>query len=201
MKIPFTIILLLTLNFCFSQTSVDWSFDYQLDLSDFDSNETEINNELTTYSISSGAQIDFSFEMSTYQFMFTKNFNKKVKTVFNKKSAVIVAPDSLTAIRLVRVGQYGFDLTELYSRKFRKEIYEKKGAFSGVSFFKPIFNDLQDKMNAENARVMKTSNLGENQILLKQEHDKILQEIDKLSDFCFDCKPLKKRKRKKKKKD
>ena len=196
MKLPFTILLFLTLEIGFSQSIINWSSEYELELADFKSPETEINNKLTNYSITSGTQIEFSFHMSTFAFMFTKNFNSKVKTIFNRNSAVIIAPDSIIAKQLLRVSQYSFDLTELYARKFRKELYTKKGAFSGVDFFKPIFNDLQEKMNAENARVLKRTNFGKNENLLAEEHKALLFQIKELSDFCFDCKPPKKKKRK-----
>ncbi|CAL2088813.1 hypothetical protein [Tenacibaculum sp. 190524A02b] len=201
MKITFTIITLFVLNLCYSQTIINWSPDYQLSLNDFNSPQTEINDRLNTYSISSGAQIDFSFQMSSYAFMFTKNFNKKVKTILNKNAAVIVAPDSIIANRLVKLGQYEFDAMELYARRFRKELYEKKKAFSGASFFQPIYNELQNQMNAENARVIKATEAGKDEELLKQEHKKVLKEINELSDFCYSCKPTKKRKKKRKKKE
>lgn len=198
MKQTLTLIFVLTFSLGFSQNIVEWTPEYKLKLSDFQSPQTEINSQLTTYSIFSGASMDFSFQMSTYEFMFTKNFNSKVKTVFNKNASVIIAPDSIIANQLVNFGQYSLDLTELYTRKFRKRIYEQKGAFSDVSFFQPIFNELQEEMNAESARVMKATDLGIEDELLQQEHQKILSEIEMLSDFCKECKPPKKKKRKKK---
>ncbi|MEM6829709.1 MAG: hypothetical protein AAF551_04275, partial [Bacteroidota bacterium] len=83
-----------------SQSIVEWSPDYKIKLADFQSPQTEINNKLTSYSIFSGANMDFSFRMTTGQFMFTKNFNEKVSTTFNKDAAVITAPDTLIAQKL-----------------------------------------------------------------------------------------------------
>ncbi|MEM9338959.1 MAG: hypothetical protein AAGA66_09540 [Bacteroidota bacterium] len=140
--------------------------------------------------------MDFSFRMTTGQFMFTKNFNEKVSTTFNKDAAVITAPDTLTAQKLVDFGQYSFDLTELYARKFRKEMHEQKGAFSDVSFFQPIYQKLQQEMNAEAARVLKSTDLGRKTQLLKEEHQRVHSQIAVLSDFCKACKPLKKKKKK-----
>lgn len=140
--------------------------------------------------------MDFSFQMSSYEFMFTKNFNSKVKTSFNKKAAIITAPDSIAAYQLVNFGQYNFDLSEFYARKFRQKMYEQKGVFSEGSFFKPIFDQLQEEMNAESARVLKATNLGKEE-LLAQEHQQVLIRIRELSDFCFECKPPKKKKKKK----
>ncbi|MEQ8546591.1 MAG: hypothetical protein RIC03_01720 [Cyclobacteriaceae bacterium] len=195
MKPVLFLFLVLTFSTGFSQTIENWTIDFQLELSDFQSPQTEINENLTSYSIYSGSNMDFSFQMSTYEFMFTKNFNTKVKTTFNRNAAVITAPDSTTALQLVNFGQYSFDLTELYTRKFRQRMYEEKGAFSDVNFFKPIFENLQEEMNAESARVLKVTDLGREAELLNTEHQKVLIEIGELSNFCYYCKPPKKKKK------
>ena len=191
-----SIFLILISNMCFSQKVIDWSPGYRLNLSDFQSTSSEINNELTSYYIHPGTNMDFSFQMSSYEFMFTKNFNSKVRTTFNKAAASIIAPDSSLAFQLLKFGQYSFDLTELYSRKFRKELYLQKGTFSNAGFFKPIFEKLQIEMNETNARVLKESELGKNRKILEKEHQLVLAEIESLSDFCKDCKPPKKKKKK-----
>ena len=178
------------------QSVFEWTPEYELQLADFQSPQTEINPELTSCSIFLGANMDFSFQMSNYEFMFTKNFNSKVSTTFNKNAAAITAPDLATAEQLVKFGQYSFDLTELYSRKFRKEMYELKGAFSNASFFQPIFKRLQEEMNAESARVLKATDLGRNESLLKQEHKQVILAIEALADFCKECKPPKRKKKK-----
>jgi hypothetical protein len=183
-------------SFSFGQSTIDWAPNLKLKLTDFDSPETEINSDLKSYSIYSGANMDFSFHMSTYEFMFTKNFNSKIKCSFNKKAAIIIAHDSLTARQLVEIGQYEFDLCELYTRRFRKELNEKKEAFSNFNFYEPIFKKLQEEMNAQNARIIKKTDLGLKKDLLKAEHMKVLDQINSLSDYCFSCKPPKKKKRK-----
>lgn len=128
--------------------------------------------------------------------MFTKNFNSKVKATFNRNAAAITAIDTLTALQLVKYGQFYFDLTELYTRKFRKEMYEQKGAFSDISFFQPIFNRLQEELQTENARVSKATALGSEEELLKSEHQMVLQQIEQLSAFCMECEPPRRKKRK-----
>lgn len=177
--------------FLFGQEPLEWNPDYELQLSDYQSPESEISPELTSYSIYSGAKIDFSFNMNSVSFMFTKNFNSKVKSTFQRNLAVLVAPDTLTANQLVQFGRFDFDLMELYSRKIRKKIYEEKGAFTDVKFFQPIFNELQEEMNTVSAQVFKATDFGKNSDLLRKEHDKVRQQISVLSDFCMDCKPKK----------
>jgi hypothetical protein len=199
MKYIFTITILIACLAGFNQQIIEWTPEYNLSLTDFQSPQTEINQELTSYTIISGANVNFSFHMSSYEFILTKNFNSKVKSTFNRSAAVIVAPDTITAMQLVSVGQFNFDLSELYARKFRKQLYEQKGAFSNVSFFQPIFDNLQVEMKSETARVLKATDLGKDEKLLNGENEKVLQEIETLSDFCFDCKPVKKKGKKRKK--
>lgn len=189
--IPF---FLLVLTSALGQPVIEWTPDYTLQLEDFQSPQTEVNRQLSSYSVISGANMDFSFHMTTAQFMFTRNFNSQVVTVFHKNAAVITAPDTLRALELVRFGQYSFDLTELYSRKFRKELYDQKGAFSEVNFFEPIHQQLLEEMNAEAARVLKVTDFGSNSALLESEHHLVLLQIKELADFCKDCKPPKKSK-------
>ncbi|WP_437371935.1 hypothetical protein [Maribacter litoralis] len=178
----------------FAQEPLVWNPDYELQLSDYQSAESEINPELTSYSIYSGSKIDFSFNMNSVSFMFTKNFNDKVKAIFQKNLAVLVAPDSLTANQLLQFGRYDFDLVELYARKIRKKIYEEKGTFSDSKLFQPIFNELQEEMNTVSAQVFKATDFGKDTELLLKEHNKVIDEINALSDFCMTCKPRKNRK-------
>ncbi|WP_419212435.1 hypothetical protein ACNR9Q_17105 [Maribacter sp. X9] len=175
----------------YSQEPLEWNPDYELQLSDYRSPQTEISAELTSYSIYSGSKIDFSFNMSSVAYMLTKNFNNKVKAIFQQNLAVIIAPDTLTANQLVRFGRYDFDLMELYCRKIRKKIYEEKGTFTDAKFFQPIFNELQQEMNTVSAQVFKATDFGKDSVLLQKEHDKVLEQIKVLTDFCKNCKPRK----------
>lgn len=195
MKIFITLpLIFLSVTSAFSQSIIEWSPNYQLQLSDFKSPQTELNKQRSTYSIYLGANMDFSFSMSNAEFMFTKNFNTKAKTVFNRNASIIIAPDSSTMLQLLNFGRYSFDLTELYTRKFRQQMYEQKGVFSDVTFFNPLYTRLQEELQAENARVLKITNIGEEKELLEMEHQNVRVQIEELSDFCFSCKPPKKKK-------
>ncbi len=92
-----------------AQQIIEWTSITQLKLKNFQSPQTEINPKLNSYTIYSGTNMNFNFNMSNGEFMFTKNFNSKVKTTFNKSAAVIVAPDSVMAEQLVAYAQFSFD--------------------------------------------------------------------------------------------
>ena len=191
---PIFIIMIFSLSAPISaQDEIAWSQDYELELSDFQSPQSEINSELTSYSLFSGASVYFSFNMSSYEFMFAKHFNDKVRCIFNPKIAILYAPDSAKANELLEVARFTFDLNELYARKFRKRLYEEKGAFSDASFFHPLYDEILEEMNMVISEIAKQTDLGKDDQLLEQEHVKVLDEIEGLSDFCLDCKPPKKK--------
>ncbi len=192
MKIIF---LALCLNFClinYSQNDINWSKEYKLQQSDFQSSSTQIGNtNMSNLSISSG--FDFAIAISNIEFIFTKNFNSKVNNSFKPAGASIVAPDQKTAELLIGFAQFQFNLSELYARKLRKELNEQKKAFSNISFFKPIYDELQNEYSVKITNASKESNMGTNIEKLQIIQNKVLADIDELSAYCKDCKIIKKK--------
>ncbi len=80
----------------FGQNEIPWREDVLLQLSDFQSPATQIGG-VNTYSLQTVPGFDFSFYMSNFEFMFTKNFNDKVNNSFRRDAAALVAPDANTA--------------------------------------------------------------------------------------------------------
>jgi hypothetical protein len=56
------------------------------------------------------------------------------KLLFQRDAGSLIAPDTITANKLLDFASYEFDLSELYARKLRKEIYEQKGTFLMLAF-------------------------------------------------------------------
>lgn len=192
MKHIIPILLMLTTSFLFAQNDIDWDGKYQLKLTDFKSPATQIGN-VSIYSLNVPSGIDFSFSMSNVQFLFTKNFNSKVNNTFKPKAASLVAPDEVIADDLVNFANYQFDLSELYARKFREKIFKEKDTFSNVTFFKPIYEEIQNEYSGRLTIAGKETDLGRNKNKLKALHDQVLKEIDELNDFCKACKTPKKK--------
>jgi hypothetical protein len=193
MKKVLPVFLLLSTILCNGQNVIDWDPNYKLQLSDFQASITEIG-DVDIYSLHSSARMDFSFSMSNYEFMFTKNFNSKVNCTFTRNAASLIAPDEEIAGSLLKFAQYEFDLSELYARKFRKKLFEGKGAFSSAGFFQPIYNDLQNEFVERHARAAVETDIGRKAEQLTQLHFEVVREIDELSDFCKACKPPKRKK-------
>lgn len=192
---PRTLVVLLSLLFttaCFGQEEIEWQPGYVLTLKDFWSPATRFDGNMI--SVHPGCRIEFSYQMSNYEFMFRKNFNDKVDCKFLKTAATIIAPDSNLALDLLRLAQYGFDLTELYARKFRKRLFEEKGAFSGAQFFQPVFNEVEKEHAVQFNNAVEATQFGKDAAKLKELHASVLREIEVLSDFCKECKPKKSKK-------
>ena len=177
----------------FTQNIIDWDGIYQLQLSDFRAKTSQIG-DVNMFSLHSSAQMNFAYNMSSYEFMFTKNFNSKVSCTFTRDAASIIAPDDETAQHLLKFAQYEFDLAELYARRFRKKLFDEKGAFSNASFFKPLYDAIHKEFVERYDNAAKETEIGKNQSELDRLHTEVLREIQELSEFCKQCKPTKRKK-------
>lgn len=176
-----------------SQTNIEWSSNIKLKLADFKSAATEINKSVNQIQITVGSLIEFNYNMSRAEFMFTKNFNSKVKTIFKSNAASIVAPDSLYANELVEFSNYHFNLTELFARKFRKELFESKGVFSDGDFYKKAYDKAIEELSIKFSIDTKATNFGHDKKKLDLLNKEVLTELELLADYCQTCKPKKKK--------
>jgi len=188
-SIVFLILVILSAQ---GQNTIEWNGTYQLQLSDFQSPASKIG-DVNIYSMQTGSSFDFSFYMNSIEFMATKNFNSKVNCSFTRNAAVLVAPDTLTALDLLEFARYDFDLSELSARKFRKKLFEEKKGFSNVNFFQPIYDEIQKEYVEKRTFAAQLTDLGKNREILSELHDEVLKEIEMLADFCKMCNPKKKK--------
>jgi hypothetical protein len=176
-----------------AQNTIPWDGQYELQIADFQSPVSQIG-DVNMYSFSAASTFDFAFQMSSSEFMFTKNFNSKVDCSFKRELSVLVAPDTTMANNMVAFSRYEFDLCELYARKVRKKLFEEKGAFSDPSFFRPIFEATQKEYAARRTIAARDTEIGANSAKLNELRAEVLSEIEELADFCKACKPSKKKK-------
>ncbi|HET8573366.1 MAG TPA: hypothetical protein VFL76_05795 [Edaphocola sp.] len=174
-----------------AQNKIEWQPGYTLRLSDFQSPSTRIGQS-DFMSITTTGNFNFGYQMSNGAFMFTKNFNGMVHCTFLRDAATLIAPDTATANRLLDFARYQFDLAELYARKLRRELYEKKNAFSETNFYQPIFDSVQAAYQKRFTMAQSETHLGTNTQKLQQLHQQVLQEISAMADYCSSCKPKRK---------
>jgi hypothetical protein len=175
------------------ENSIEWEPGYTFKIEDFQGSKTAIHEDTENVFVQSGVLLDFAFQMSNVEFMFTKNFNSKVGCRFQKEAAVIMAPDSIAAQRLISLVAFDFDLSELYARKIRKELYENKKTFSDATFFQPYFDKMIAERNKVSSRVYTETDFGNKEAVLEKEHEMVKKELMELSGFCKACKPPKNR--------
>lgn len=189
MKIRLVLLLLCLNQFAFSQNNIEWKEDVTLNLNDFQSTVSKVDSELKTFTCRAALNVDFFYQMSFFQFMFTKEFNSKITATFQKTASYIQAPDSAVASYLLDYSNFAFDLTELYARRFRKELFEKKKFFSRTDFYQPIYKKLVSELNERMAEVSAKSELGKIKSTLIEERKKVQEELLLLQDFCKSCDP------------
>lgn len=176
----------------FAQNIIEWQQGTQLTLNDFQAPLKQKTDNIS-FALRPAISIDFSFYMSNYEFMLTKNFNSKVKTTFSREASYIFASDSLAINKLLKYSQAQFDLAELHTRKFRKKMYENKNVLSNPNFYQDLYRETEKEFTLEQAELMQASNDGFETDVLEGHHSKILKKIEELADFCKDCKPKKKK--------
>jgi hypothetical protein len=66
---------ILAANAVSAQNQIEWDGNYQLQLSDFQSKGKQVGG--TVISMQTASSLQFGFQMSNVEFMFTKNFNSK----------------------------------------------------------------------------------------------------------------------------
>lgn len=195
MKLRLFLLLLCSSTLALAQENrVDWRPGYPIGMVDFQGANTSVGTGTEKLLLQSGVGLDFGFQMSNFEFMATRNFNSKVSCYLQRDAAILTAPDSVQAARLLRLAAFDFDLSELYARKIRKELFENKKTFSKSSFFQPYFDTMIAERNKVSARMYRDSDFGAVEEVLGKEHAAVTKEIEALAEFCKDCKPSKKRK-------
>jgi hypothetical protein len=73
-------------------------------------------------------------------------------------------------------------------------MFEKKGAFSDVSFYRPLYDEVQKEYAERHTMAARETDIGRDAEKLQLLHKEVLAEITLLYEFCKTCKPEKKKK-------
>ncbi|QNF34048.1 hypothetical protein HUW51_15445 [Adhaeribacter swui] len=185
----FTFLLLFVSFSTFAQVKMEWKKDVVLSKSDFKGQAPQ-NSIAGVQRHYLAANLDFSYAMSNYEFMLTKNFNKFVTASYNPATSWIEEGNKTDLI--LKMAQLDFDLLELYARKYRQRLYETKNALSANNFFQQAHDELNAEMIKRQADIQALVTDSESN--LEEQHDLIKKEVEVLADFCKECKPAKKKK-------
>jgi len=165
----------------FSQDNPDfllWSSSHKLAIDDFGIKKNDSNSGL------SFAQFSMEYSVSGFDFM-TKNFNKKVKNTIIKSASWI---DTTQNVELsLRYQQTLFDIAEIYTRRFRKELREnRKQIANGLTIVQEINSRISSDFAKRRLQFDSETNSGTNiekQLIWEQQ---IKQELLELSDYEYD---------------
>jgi hypothetical protein len=165
----------------YSQDNPDillWSSTHRLTIDDFG-----IKKE-NSYSGLSFAQFSMGYSVNGFDFL-TRNFNKKVKNTMLKSASWI--DTTYNVVSSLRYQQTLFDLMEIYTRKFRKELREnRKQIASGLTIVHEIDARISTDFAKRRLDYDTETNSGTNtdkQLIWEQQ---IRQELLELSDYEYD---------------
>lgn len=173
-----------------AQNMLDWSEDYQLKVEDFQA-EAPNNNQLQ----SASGSFSTSYEFGGLNLITTRNLNKNVVSQFQRDASYIDKADEPTTKRFLAYQQLIFNLYELQARKLRQQFFEERGTLltKGPSV---LYEKVAAEHNKLLTKVQDETFYGSNEEEIANWHTWVIQELEKLSDFCQDCKPSKKKKNK-----
>ncbi len=181
MKKTFTI---LVLTICsatvFGQNTVNnnfffWSSTHKLSLTDFVIKTKDLE---TTPSF---AQFSVDYQVGGFDFM-TKNFNKKVRNYMIKSASWIDTTYDVEAS--LKYQRTLFDICEIYTRKFRKDLKEnKKKIAGGTQFVEELNSKAMTDFSNRRVEYDRETKLGSDTDKQAEWELQIKKELDELREF------------------
>ncbi len=156
---------------------VFWSATKKLTVDDFGIKVSNENNP-------SFAQFSVDYQVNGFDFM-TKNFNKKVRNYIIVSASWIDTTSNV--LESLRYQQTLFDLCEIYTRQFRKELKEnRKKIASGTQFVEELNQKIMTDFT--NRRVIYDRDTNYGLVTDKQLfwENQIQKELEELKDYAFD---------------
>lgn len=186
--IIFTSLFALAFAPLFAQQKINWDQALKIDQTHFQGAAPQASNTGDQqYYLS--ASLDIGYNMSSYEFMFKKNFNEYVSVTLSPEHSWM--QEGEYTAELLAYAQLQFDLLELYARKFRKSLYENKKAFSDANFITELYAEIGNEYSLHLSKIR--ADLASNPQHLEQHQLAVSTEIIELGDYCKECKPKKKK--------
>ncbi|OJW76356.1 hypothetical protein [Spirosoma sp. 48-14] len=162
----------------FSQTNKDylaWSSTRRLTVNDFEIKTETVKNH------PSFAHFVITYNVKGFDFM-AKNFNKKISNYMIKSASWI--DTSYNVSTSLKYQQTLFDMAEVYTRRFRKELREnrKKIAF-GTDFIDKMNSDIMDEFTKRRLVYDSETKFGSDALAQKRWEIDIQMELDTLKEF------------------
>lgn len=180
------LIALFCLNFGVAQNLQDgqkrWSSEDKLTVDDFKIKIADEKSDLVF------SQFAINYEIGGFDF-FTKNLNQKVHNIFLGNASWIDTTKIEAVDKQIEYQQSQFDIAEIYTRKFRREVLKNKTELiKGFEIVKQIDNKIMAGLSEERLRFIKETENGNNLAKLQEWREKIAFELEDLNEFRFENK-------------
>ncbi len=172
-----------------AQNMLEWSAEHSLTVKDFEAPAPN-NGQMQTVS----GSFSVSYEFGGLSLIATRNLNQYVHANFQKDASYIDRADAATTERLLAYQQLIFNVYELQARNLRKVFFEERGKLltKGPG---PLYQEVAAEHSRLLGKVEGETFHGTSMEEIKRWNEWVLQELEKLNEFCKDCKPSKKKKR------
>ncbi|MEA5461968.1 hypothetical protein VB796_23055 [Arcicella sp. LKC2W] len=179
MKYLLLFFLLYSSELAFSQ-SIDknlvfWSSTKKISIADF---AIKTNNKKAS---SSFMQFSIDYNVNGFDFL-TKNFNKKVRNSFIRTASWIDTTSNVE--KSIRYQQTLFDISEIYTRKFRKQLKEnRKKIARGTQIVEEINQSIMTEFSKRRIKYDLDTNFSEIEKSQKEWETQITIELRELENF------------------
>lgn len=172
------------MNSLYSQNKIDsenlilWSSSKKLTIDDFGIKKDDSNIML------SFGQFSIDYQIGGFSFM-SKNFNKKVRNYMIKSASWINTKKNVLSSLLYQ--QTLFDLSEVYTRQFRKALKENKKKFiSGNQLIEQLNQEVLTEFSNRRIIYDEETNYAINTEKQKEWEIQIQKELEELKEYAYE---------------
>lgn len=162
----------------FNKNEKLWNSEDRISESDF---QLKIDS---TKSAPCYAAYSMTYGVNGFDF-FTKNFNKKVKNIMFRNASWLNANET-DKQQLIRYQQILFDISEKYTREFRKELFiNRKTIVKGTQIVEKINGEILKELTTEKSKFEYESDFGRIESVIEKWEKRVSLEIQELSEFRY----------------
>ena len=180
------LIALICMNFGVAQNLPDghkrWSSENKLTIDDFKIKVGDENSDVIS------SRFQTSHELGEFD-LFPKNLNQRIHNIFVGNVSWIDTTKIENLEVEMEFQQLQFDIFEIYTRKFRKEVLKnKKEIIKEYETIKQIYKEIMAGIDEEISRFLKETDNGKNIVKLQEWREKIASGLNELNEFRFENK-------------
>lgn len=176
-----SLLVLFTATFSWGQSDsayLLWSASRKLTVDDFAIKARQLE------STPSVAQFSVDYQLNGFDFL-AKNFNKKVRNYFIKTASWI--DTSAHVQQSLTYQQTLFDISEIYTRQFRKALKEnRKQIAKGTAIAETLNKQIMAAFARRRLDYDRETNFGANAVKQKEWEQQVQKELAALADYAYD---------------